>query len=59
MKQVLQQMEQKELKLSPSNKIVLENTDDVNSFLKLLNDYYKQGLVTGKIYGSHSGEIIP
>ena len=58
MKDALNAFEGKELKLSCEGKVVLENADDVNYFVKLLNDYYKQGVVSGKYYGTNSGQII-
>lgn len=58
MRDVLKQMEDKELKLTNEGKIKLEDLDDLNTFIKLLNDYYKQGLVSGKYYGTNSGSIL-
>jgi len=58
MKSVLKKMEGKDLKLSKDSKIMLEDNTDVKGFLKLLNDFYKRGLVSDKYYGSNSGAII-
>lgn len=58
MKEVLQTFEGKQLKLSEDGKVVLENAEDVNCFVKLLNDYYKQGVVSGKYYRTNSGQVI-
>ncbi|MBD1571525.1 Kiwa anti-phage protein KwaB-like domain-containing protein [Aliivibrio sp. S10_S31] len=58
MKDALKLFEGKELKLSPTGNLVLENSIDVGYFIKLLNDYYKVGVITGKYYGTNSGSII-
>jgi hypothetical protein len=58
MKQVLKNMEGRELKVNGENKIKLETKKDLHDFIKLLNDYYKQGMVTGSYYGTNSGRII-
>ena len=58
MKKVLKRMENKDLKVTQENKIKLEDNSDLQGFLKLLNDFYKQGLVTEKYYGTNSGAII-
>lgn len=58
MKDALHAFEGRELKLSVDGKVILENADDVGYFVKLLNDYYKQGVVSGKYYGTNSGQII-
>ncbi|MCL1088376.1 DUF4868 domain-containing protein [Shewanella profunda] len=58
MKNALKLFEGKELKFSPDGKLVLENSIDVGYFVKLLNDYYKIGVITGKFYGTNSGNII-
>lgn len=51
-------LDNKILKLNEDGKILLENDDDVDLFIKLLSDYYKKGLVFEKVYGSMSGKII-
>ncbi|MFA1560052.1 Kiwa anti-phage protein KwaB-like domain-containing protein [Aliivibrio fischeri] len=58
MKSALKLFEGKELKFSPDGKLVLENSIDVGYFVKLLNDYYKVGVITGKYYGTNSGNVI-
>ncbi|MFK3725477.1 Kiwa anti-phage protein KwaB-like domain-containing protein [Pseudomonas monteilii] len=58
MKQMLLDFDGQQLKTTPDGKILIENKDDSATLLKLLNDYYKQGLVTGKTYGSNSGNIL-
>lgn len=58
MKQMLLDYDGQELKTTSDGKILIENKDDAATLLKLLNDYYKQGLVTGKTYGSNSGSIL-
>lgn len=58
MKEALHTFEGKELKLSQEGKVILENQEDVNYFVKLLNDYYKQGVISGKYYGTNSGQVI-
>lgn len=59
MRDALLMIEGKELKLSCEGKVVLEDAKDVDCFVKLLNDYYKQGVVSGKYYGTNSGQVIP
>lgn len=39
-------------------KIVIQNPKDVDMVIKLLCDYYKQGVVTGKNYGTYSGKYF-
>lgn len=59
MKEVLLRFEDKELKINQeNNKIMIEDNHDVKDFLRLLNDYYKQGMVSGKYYGTSSGQRI-
>lgn len=58
MKEALHTFEGRELKLSDEGKVILEDPSDVNYFVKLLNDYYKQGVVSGKYYGTNSGQVI-
>ncbi|MEO3988130.1 Kiwa anti-phage protein KwaB-like domain-containing protein [Plesiomonas shigelloides] len=58
MKDALKRFEGKELKVSKDGKLVLENSVDVGYFVKLLNDYYKMGVITGKFYGTNSGSVI-
>lgn len=54
MRNILKKIEDKDLKLD-KGRLVLEDEIDVGYFIKLLNDYYKQGMTTGKYYGTHSG----
>lgn len=58
MKNTIRMFEHAELKLTTDGKILLENNEDVGRFVKLLNDYYKQGVVSGKYYGTNSGSPI-
>lgn len=58
MKDALHTFEGRELKLSAEGKVILEDENDVSYFVKLLNDYYKQGVVSGKYYGTNSGQVI-
>ncbi|MCX0438731.1 Kiwa anti-phage protein KwaB-like domain-containing protein [Aeromonas veronii] len=58
MSSVYKQFNGKDLKINDDGKLIIENTKDVSDFIKLLNDYYKQGMVTGKFYGTNSGSVI-
>ncbi len=58
MKDVLHKFEGKELKLTDEGKLLLEDKNDVGYFVKLLNDYYKQGMVSGDYYGTNSGRLL-
>ena len=58
MRDVLKKMENRDLKTNASGRIQIDTLDDFKDFAKLLNDYYKQGLVTGSYYGTNSGKII-
>ncbi|MGY2174138.1 Kiwa anti-phage protein KwaB-like domain-containing protein [Pseudomonas azotoformans] len=58
MKEVLRTFEKKELKFTEAGRIFIENKEDVEDFLKLLNDFHKRGMVSGKFYGSSSGHVI-
>ena len=46
------------LKIDANGKILIENTKDVDMVIKLLCDYYKQGVVTGKNYGTYAGKYF-
>lgn len=46
------------INLDENNHIVVKNTDDLDLVLKLLCDYYKIGEVSGKSYGTYSGQQI-
>lgn len=41
-----------------NSKVLIENTKDINMFVRLLNDYYKKGEITGRFYGSNSGKLL-
>jgi len=58
MKSILHRFEGKELKMTETGKLLLEDKNDVGYFVKLLNDYYKQGMVSGKFYGTNSGQLL-
>lgn len=58
MKQVLMRFEGKDLKLNSHGKILIEDSSDIKTFAKLLNDFYKQGMISGKFYGTNSGLIV-
>lgn len=58
MKKALKKFEDKELEVNTDGKIVLNDLVDVGYFIKLLNDYYKIGAVSGKYYGTNSGHLI-
>lgn len=58
MRNVLKQMERKDLKFTDEGQVKLENMADLRDFVKLLNDYYKRGLVTGSYYGTNSGRKL-
>jgi hypothetical protein len=46
------------LKVDSNGCIMIEDKKDVDMVIKLLCDYYKEGVVTGKSYGTYSGKII-
>jgi hypothetical protein len=50
--------EQYNLKVDANGCILIEDKKDVDMVIKLLCDYYKEGVVTGKSYGTFSGKII-
>lgn len=58
MKDVYKQFHGTDLKVTSQGKLLIEDTKDVSNFVKLLNDYYKQGMVTGKFYGTNSGSVL-
>ncbi|EAA0680653.1 hypothetical protein DKP45_16225 [Salmonella enterica subsp. diarizonae] len=39
-------------------RLVIKNISDVRLLIKVLNDFYKQGVASGKYYGTNSGHII-
>lgn len=47
------------LKVSDDGRITIEDKNDVDMVIKLLCDYYKEGVVTGKSYGTFSGKVLP
>jgi len=58
MKEVYKKFEDEDLKINGEGKLLIEDRNDVANFVKLLNDFYKQGMITGKFYGTNSGNII-
>ena len=44
--------------MTDDGKLLIEDKNDVGYFIKLLNDYYKQGMVSGKFYGTNSGQLL-
>lgn len=42
--------------IDKDGKIILNDKEDVKMIIKLLCDYYKQGVVTGKQYGTYAGK---
>jgi hypothetical protein len=58
MKKVLKQFEGKELETTTNGKLIIKSKRDVRDFIKLLNDYYKQGVIFKKYYGTNSGQLL-
>ncbi|MCU8007199.1 DUF4868 domain-containing protein [Shewanella sp. SM87] len=58
MNEVLKRFQGKEFKTNDEGKIVIETELDGKHFLKLLNDYYKQGMTTKKYYATDSGSVV-
>lgn len=58
MNEVLKKFQDTEFNINDEGKIVLENADDGKNFLRLLNDYYKQGMTTKKYYATDSGSLV-
>ncbi len=58
MNKVLLTFQGQQFKVNAQGKIVIENETDGKNFLKLLNDYYKQGMTTQKYYATESGSIV-
>lgn len=50
--------EQYLLKTNEDGRIIIEDVKDVNMVIKLLCDYYKQGMVFGKSYGTYAGKMF-
>lgn len=55
---VLKMFQDEEFTISKDGKIVIEDEKQGRNFLRLLNDYYKQGMTTKKYYGTDSGNLI-
>jgi hypothetical protein len=58
MSNVLRQFEGRNLRRSDTGKIVLTDASDIKDFIRLLGDYYKQGMVSRRFYGSHGGQVV-
>lgn len=59
MRKTLLDHEDRELNMTADGKkILIQDKEDVKDLLNLLNDYYKQGMTSGKTYGSNAGRII-
>jgi len=58
MNEVLKKFQDTEFKINDDGKIVLKTEADGKNFLRLLNDYYKQGMTTKKYYATDSGSIV-
>ncbi|MBD1572901.1 DUF4868 domain-containing protein [Vibrio sp. S17_S38] len=55
---VLQMFQGEEFTINGDGKIVIEDEKQGRNFLKLLNDYYKQGMTTKKYYATDSGSLV-
>ena len=55
---VLKMFQDEEFVINEDGKIVIEDERQGRNFLKLLNDYYKQGMTTKKYYGTDSGNVV-
>ena len=58
MEETLQLFEGRVLRSEKTGRLTLENSMDVNCFVRMLNDYYKQGLISGEYYGTNAGNIV-
>lgn len=58
MAEVLKNHEGKELKLDKKGQILIEDKEDVKTLINLLNDYYKRGESTRKMYKTNAGQVI-
>lgn len=58
MNEVAQRFLGRQFKTNTEGQIVLETPEDGKNFLKLLNDYYKQGMTTRKYYATDSGSVV-
>lgn len=55
---VLKMFQDEEFTINEDGKIVIQDEKQGRNFLKLLNDYYKQGMTTKKYYGTDSGNLV-
>lgn len=55
---VLKMFQGEEFTINDDGKIVIEDEKQGRNFLRLLNDYYKQGMTTKKYYGTDSGNLV-
>lgn len=55
---VLKMFQDEEFTINKHGKIVIEDEKQGRNFLRLLNDYYKQGMTTKKYYGTDSGNLV-
>ncbi|WP_248859528.1 hypothetical protein [Lelliottia sp. AC1] len=55
---VLKMFQDEEFTINKDGKIVIEDEKQGRNFLRLLNDYYKQGMTTKKYYGTDSGNLV-
>ncbi|AKB02233.1 DUF4868 domain-containing protein [Vibrio cholerae] len=58
MNDVLEMFQGEKFTINDAGKIVIEDEKQGRNFLKLLNDYYKQGMTTKKYYGSDAGNLV-
>ncbi|MEC6795468.1 Kiwa anti-phage protein KwaB-like domain-containing protein [Photobacterium sp. S4TG1] len=58
MNNILDKFKGKKFDISNDGKIILKTAEDARNFLKLLNDYYKQGMTTQKYYATEGGSIV-
>jgi len=59
MRKTLLENEGRELNMTADGKkLLIQDKEDAKDLLNLLNDYYKQGMTSGKTYGSNAGRII-
>ncbi|WP_324726392.1 Kiwa anti-phage protein KwaB-like domain-containing protein [Klebsiella sp. ZJOU C1] len=58
MNSVLKMFQNEEFTINNDGRIVIEDEKQGRNFLRLLNDYYKQGMTTKKYYGTDSGNLV-
>lgn len=58
MNSVLSKFEDRKFTHDSNGKIIISTMAEGRDFLRLLNDYYKQGMTTQKYYASDSGNLI-